>query len=181
MRSRQEDDITVGAGQAPDMQAGTFASLADPSLLDRLPLLGPVAWLYAQTPSHRQLFIQDLDWRTLPPLILGQYRIYVDHARGGTPWAFASWARLNPDAEADYLASGRIASHQWNAGDRLWLFEVVAPFGGVDSILGELFHQVLARQEVRLLYPDAHHRLRPVTLGELVGVPEPETPSRPLA
>lgn len=46
-------------------------------------VLGEIAWLMSQSPAHRQLFIADLEWLIMPPLLLGQFRLF--HAPAAAP------------------------------------------------------------------------------------------------
>lgn len=108
--------------------------------LSKLHLLGPAAWLCARDALRKYTFFADIDWRFLPPLVLDQCRLY---SREGMPWAFVTWARVS-DAVDARLRSGTpvIAPHEWQSGERLWLVDVVAPFGDAAGIarqaLGEI-------------------------------------------
>jgi len=79
---------------------------------------GEAAWLLGQSPMHRQLKIADLDWLIMPPLVLGQLRVFRvgDSPAGPRPFALAMWAWLTDDTAKDLLDKGRIAPDQWRAG-----------------------------------------------------------------
>ena len=111
-------------------QAEKFA--AAKKELAKLPLLGPAMWLYARDQQLRFTFIADLDWRLMPPLVLDQCRLY---SKSDMPWAFATWAFVS-DVVDERLRSnpGAIAPHEWKAGTRPWLIDVVAPFGDIDTV-----------------------------------------------
>jgi hemolysin-activating ACP:hemolysin acyltransferase len=49
-----------------------------------------------------------------------------------------SYALFNEETEAGYLDGTRfIQPDDWAAGDRLWLVDFIAPFGGVREIVRE--------------------------------------------
>lgn len=108
--------------------------------LEKLPLLGPALWLFARDPMRRFTFIADLDWRLLPPLVLDQCKLY---SREGIPWAFVTWARVS-DAIDQRLRSAApvVAPHEWRSGDKLWLIDVVAPFGDAAGIARQALHEM---------------------------------------
>lgn len=51
--------------------------------------LGEIVWLMSQSPAHRQMFISDLEWLIMPPLLLGQFRLF--HAPTPTPGAVSAF------------------------------------------------------------------------------------------
>ena len=91
-------------------------------------LVGQVGWLMMSSPAHRHLFLGDLEWLVLPPILLRQMRLW---RRDGRPVAYASWAEVSEEVEKRILAGVvRLAPPDWNSGDRLWLIDVVAPGAG---------------------------------------------------
>lgn len=108
--------------------------------LEKLPLLGPALWLFARDPMRRYTFIADLDWRLLPPLVLDQCKLY---SREGIPWAFVTWARVNDGIDQRLRSEAPvIAPHEWKSGDKLWLIDVVAPFGDAPGIARQALHEM---------------------------------------
>lgn len=57
-------------------------------------VLGEITWLMSQSPAHRQMFISDLEWLIMPPLLLGQFRLF--HAPVPGAGAVATWATEAP-------------------------------------------------------------------------------------
>ncbi|MDP3748222.1 MAG: toxin-activating lysine-acyltransferase [Phenylobacterium sp.] len=99
-------------------------------------VLGEVTWLLTQSPSHRQLFIGDLEWLCMPALLLEQFRMYNGD---NSPAAVALWAFVSEDTESRLIAGAtKLRPDEWRNGDRAWLIELVAPFGGEDRILADL-------------------------------------------
>ncbi|WP_319240965.1 toxin-activating lysine-acyltransferase [uncultured Propionivibrio sp.] len=128
--------------------------------LAKLPILGPALWLYARDPVRRFLFVSDIDWAILPPVVLDQCRLYL---KDSLPCAFFSWAFVD-GAVADRLRTGqsKLAPHEWNVGEDVWVIDAVAPFGQLDEMLLELRQTVLAGRKVSTLLPD------PENIGALI-------------
>ena len=88
-------------------------------------VLGEVVSLLMAPASHKHLFLTDLEWLVVPPLMLRQFRLWRQDDR---PVAFASWAFLSEEAEARVLGGSRkLKPAEWKCGDRAWLMDVVAP------------------------------------------------------
>ncbi len=134
----------------------------------KLPLFGHVVWLYTQSAANRYYFIQDMESRVLPALILDQCKVYLQSTGGSLPIAYVSWAYLSAEAEEKFLASQKIAPSDWKSGKNLWLVDVLAPFGGEQAILKELFNDELKGKEVYLLYPSSEGGLQKKALSELM-------------
>jgi len=86
-----------GAGPGPGTGQGPTAAGAagerDPEAVakaeENMRVVGQAVWLMSNTGTHKHLFFSDMEWAVLPPIALGQYRIW---ARGGFPVGFATWA-----------------------------------------------------------------------------------------
>lgn len=77
------------------------------------------------SPAHKHLFITDVEWLALPPVMLRQFRLWY---RGRTPFAYASWATLSDEIEQRVMAGvRRLAPGDWRSGESLWLIDLVAP------------------------------------------------------
>jgi cytolysin-activating lysine-acyltransferase len=105
-------------------------------------VLGEVTWLLTQSPVHKQLFIGDLEWFVMPAVLLEQFRIFNGPQH---PVAFALWARVSEETEQRLEAGAhKLRPDEWKGGDRAWLIEVVAPFGGHDEILADMSKNIFA-------------------------------------
>ena len=120
--------------------------------LSKLPILGPALWLYARDPVKKFMFIGDLDWAVLPPVVLDQCRLYT---KSGLPYAFVTWALLN-ETVAERLRSGqpKIAPHEWKSGDEVWIIDAIAPFGQLEETLKELRETMFPGRKVCVLVSD---------------------------
>ena len=58
-----------------------------------------------------------------------------------------------PDEVEARLAAGttRMRSQDWKSGERLWVVEVIAPFGGAEEIVKDLKAKVFPAREVKFL------------------------------
>ncbi len=118
-------DITIAGENPPGGVAPTVASAR-----------GEIVWLFAQTPMHRHLFIADLEWMVMPPILLGQFRLFHANER---PAGLALWAYLSDEAEARLnVGVGKLKPEEWKSGPHLWLVDVIAPFGGAEEMLADL-------------------------------------------
>jgi cytolysin-activating lysine-acyltransferase len=124
--------------------------------------LGEITWLLTQSATHRYaLFIGDLEWLVMPALSLGQYRLFYAE---GKPIGCALWAFVSPEAEQRLEAGGRLAVGEWRGGDRVWLVELIAPFGRQQAMLDDLRASALADRRFRFLRTDPQGRREVVTL-----------------
>ena len=120
--------------------------------------LGQIVWLLSQSPLHKHLKIADLEWSIMPAILNEQFRIFsfgplpglqdVDPSSflpGVTaeglqrmPLGVALWANLNDRGEAKLDRGERLDAADWNAGDRLWLVELISPFATPENKLSEV-------------------------------------------
>ena len=122
------------AGQMPGdgKQAGTPPTVSH--------LFGEMTWLLTQSPLHRQFSIGDLEWLVMPALIHQQFYLFRD---GPQPVGLAMWAKCTPEAVAK-LDGGmvepenRLSLEEWNAGDQIWLVDLIAPFANAENRHREL-------------------------------------------
>jgi len=99
-------------------------------------VLGQMVWLLLQSPAHRHVFVSELEWRLLPPLTLGQARIFKKEKE---PFAFVTWALASEGVEGRLRAMpGKLTPAEWKSGSRMVIVDVVAPFGGGDACVNEV-------------------------------------------
>jgi len=127
---------------------------------------GQAVWLMMNMPQYRHIFLADLEWMVLPPIMLNQYRLLKV---GNRIVAFAAWASLSEAVEQRLQEPGaRLAPADWKSGDRLWLISVLAPFGHQDAMIADLRATALAGKTFKL------HRRTPdgkPTVEVLTGAP----------
>jgi cytolysin-activating lysine-acyltransferase len=109
---------------------------------------GQAVWLMMNMPQFRHVFLCDLEWMVLPPIMLNQYRLLKV---GNRVVAFAAWGYLSEAAEVRLQeASPRLAPVDWKSGDRLWLISVFAPFGHQEAIIADVRDGALAGRTFKL-------------------------------
>lgn len=124
------------------MSGSLASSAASPKTVAQV--LGEVTWLMTQSPLHKQLFISDLEWFCMPAILVEQFRIYNGP---NSPAAVALWAFVSEDTEARLVSgASKLRPDEWRNGDRPWLIDLVAPFGGQDEILADLASNVFEGQ-----------------------------------
>lgn len=100
-------------------------------------VLGEICWLMTQSQLHKMMFIADLEWMVMPPVLLEQFRIF--YAPDGRPAGLALWGFVSKETEERLRQhKARLAPQEWRGGDNAWLIELIAPFGGQDEMLADL-------------------------------------------
>lgn len=106
-------------------------------------MLGEATALMAESSLHRDRNISDIGGLILPPLMLGQVRIW---RRSGLPVAMATWAWLDDEIEQAVLHQDHMPlPDQWHSGPNPVVIDFIAPFG-------DGFH--VARDLKRTVFPD---------------------------
>ncbi|MBF0327110.1 MAG: toxin-activating lysine-acyltransferase [Alphaproteobacteria bacterium] len=140
------DDVATAT---PQVDADTAASAAVRQLAGLPDAVGQILGLVLASPAHRHLFLSDLEWLVIPPVMLQQFRLF---RKDGRVVGYASWAFLSAEAETRMLKGARrIAPADWRSGEALWLIELVAPFGGGEAMLVELREKVFAGKKLKTL------------------------------
>lgn len=131
--------------------------------LAKLPILGPALWLYARDPVKKFMFLGDIDWVLLPPIILDQCRLYT---KSGLPYAFVTWALVDDNVDARLRsAQTKLAPHEWKCGEHVWIIDAVAPFGQLEETLKNLSKTMFPGKQVCALQ-SAPARVGTVTVQE---------------
>lgn len=99
--------------------------------------LGMMAWLMTHAEYHRQWPLWSLDQDILPPLMLGQYKLYLDEEQN--PVGFVTWAWLD-DSGRDTVLEGKAVPgfKAWNAGEHLMVNDFVAPWGHAKFVTNDM-------------------------------------------
>jgi cytolysin-activating lysine-acyltransferase len=112
-------------------------------------LFGEIVWLFSQSPKHKNFFVSDLEWLVMTPILLRQFRIFYAPDK---PIGVALWGYVNDEVEQRLMTGhARLAPADWKSGEKLWLVDVVAPFGGHDAMIADLKEKVFAGREITLL------------------------------
>lgn len=140
------------------MQQGHRLSFIAPSLsgasYSPAEVLGAMAWLWLHVPGHRDVPVQALARFALPPITRGQFILVTQQQPSGpVPVAYATWARLDAQAESRYIADPArgLQPEDWACGDRPWMIDWFAPFGHSRALAGHA-RTVFQGMGVRGLY-----------------------------
>jgi cytolysin-activating lysine-acyltransferase len=116
---------------APELAADVLKK-AGVSVHTGLNCFSAVVWLLGRSVPHRNWLIADLDRYIIPPLVLDQAWLFL---RDKKPVGYFSWAHLTLEAERGLIDGTRaIQASDWNAGDRRWSMDCIAPFGDLRTI-----------------------------------------------
>lgn len=171
--SAGQSKIQIPSIEVPDTSPITSVSAGEKSIAT---VMGEIVWLLTQSPAHRYLTLGDLEWMLMPPVLLGQYKIFrnEDQVVGAALWAY-----LNEEAEERLKATSRLAPQDWgngasvsidegiiaNEGGKLWLIEILAPFNSVENshqqqMLADLMLNNLKGQEIHTFRIDPETGLK---------------------
>ena len=105
--------------------------------------------LMSQSQLHKQFLISDLEWFVMTPVLLQQFRTFYATDR---PIGVVLWASVS-DEVAARLAEGttKLRPQDWKSGGKLWVVEVIAPFGGAEEMVKDLKEKVFPERVVNFL------------------------------
>lgn len=108
--------------------------------------LGDVVLLCLASRNYIYFTLSDLERLLLPPIKLGQYRIFYSPERAV---GVALWAFVNDDI-ADRLSVGhtQLTHLDWTSGHNLWLVDLIAPFGDEEAMLNDLKATVFPNKQI---------------------------------
>lgn len=145
---------SVGAEPAPGLAAAPGAQPGPPNL-DKVGVIGHAVWLMSNSPLHKYFFMGDIEWMLVPPIVQGQFRLWMDKGR---PEGFATWAFVSDEVETRLMQGmNRLAPNEWKCGPHLWLLDMVTPFGGQENAVKDLHAAVFQDRKIRTM------RLNPET------------------
>ena len=112
-------------------------------------VLGELVWLMSQSALHKSFFISDLEWFIMTPVYLQQFRLYYDPQK---PIGAVLWGSLSDEVEARLVAGeSKMRPQDWKSGDKLWVVEVIAPFGGAEAMVADLKEKVFPGRAIKML------------------------------
>lgn len=99
---------------------------------DKTALFGRIVTLLMDSEIYLPDTLRDIKKYLAAPLFTNKCLLYF---RDTTLVGYCSWAFLTEEAENRYIAhSNSLEITDWGFGDRLWLIDVAAPYGGKDAI-----------------------------------------------
>jgi cytolysin-activating lysine-acyltransferase len=143
-------------------QLAKFAAEQAQRVIKKIPLLGPVSWLMMNNPTTRHTFVADLEWRVMPPLVLEQAKLYM---KGEMPTAFVTWAYLSEAVVERYTKPPYyLAPGDWKSGDKVFLIDLIAPYGGAADVLADLKQTALSGKVIHQVAPETASTMKVITL-----------------
>lgn len=120
-------------------------------------VLGSTVWLWMHSPAHRELPLHTLPTALLPAI---KHRQFVLGSEAGKPVFYVAWANFSADAEQRYASRHPLLLPEadWNGGDRMWILNMVAPFGHMPVVRALLLRQLFANRCGRFLYHRGNER-----------------------
>lgn len=108
-------------------------------------------FLMLHAAGYRELGLSEVKERVLPALLAGQARVFL---YGLQPIGLVTWANLSADAEARLVDDGTLpGATGWCCGERTWIIDIVAPFGGSQAMLDKVRREALRGRTVHRLHP----------------------------
>jgi cytolysin-activating lysine-acyltransferase len=145
--------------------------------------VGQVALALTVVPRYRHHSIADLQSLVLEPLMRDRVAIATakgeDDAVGGALAGIAFWASVSDEVDAkirEQIKGGafpiKLKPDEWTSGDKVWLFDVIAPSQKLaSSVLGN-FRQVVKQGDVRI-HPMVARMVDPKLLEKMGATAEP--------
>ncbi|OOY18671.1 hypothetical protein BMI86_19995 [Thioclava sp. DLFJ5-1] len=131
------------------MEQKSIVSKGESSQTSQVAMLGEMTWLYSMSELHRTWPVGSIHQWLLPALLHNQFKIF---RRDGRPVGLLTWARMSKDVETAYVRNTRsLQPKDWVSGDRLWLLDLIAPFGDGKRIIQHIRHEIFARDVARFL------------------------------
>jgi len=124
-------------------------------------VFGQATWLMTQSRGHRNMFISDLEWMVMPPILLRQFRLFPGKDQ---PLGMALWAQLSDEASQRLeQGGGKLKPEDWKSGDNFWLVELLAPFGHHEAMLNDLKKSIFKGKQFKMHTMNASGQKRVVT------------------
>ena len=149
-------DPKVSVSDKPVSDVSSQKETEDNRPNDPSGLLGAAVWLMLSSGAHKHLFVTDFEWLVVPPILAKQFRLF---RRNNVPVGFISWALLDDEVEARIInGSVKLAPNEWTKGKKLWIIDVIAPFGGGDDMLKDLKKNIFKDEVVKFIQADEDGR-----------------------
>jgi len=78
--------------------------------------------LFKSFDKYKDNTTEELKQHIEPSIHLNQFKVFED--KDGV-YGFVNWAFLNEQAENEIKLTGKINTHNWNSGNRVWGYDVI--------------------------------------------------------
>ena len=126
-------------------------------------VFGELVWLMQTSRFHKHLFLSELEWAVLQPMVLQQYRIYHKDKK---PVGAIFWASVDDDVHKRLQeGSVKMRPHEWKSGAHNWIIDVVAPFGNAEYFINEIGGSVFKQQSYHYIQVDKDGRKKTISVN----------------
>ena len=107
-------------------------------------ILGPIVMLMAESPIYLGDALWQIQRNLIGPFLHDQAVVMFD--KDSNLIGYAAWAWLTKEKETAYIReSNCLEPDDWQAGDRLWLVDVLAPSEGASELINFTRNYVIAQ------------------------------------
>jgi len=131
-------------------------------------LLGEIVALMMSSPLHSKYTIGDIIKNFLPPLDLGQFRIYK---KGKTPIALLTWAYLKDETQEKYTDVNQqydLQLDDWKKGKNLWFIDFIATQNVIKEVEYDMKHNLFPNETGKALRADESGKI--INIQEYFGI-----------
>ena len=126
----------------------------------RYRLIGEITTLLMCSNLHRKYFVDDIGTEFIPPINLNQFRLYKKNTE---PIALVTWAFLTKELEEKYATGDySLRPKDWNAGDRGWIIDFLAPFGHAKEVIKDLKNNIFPDNRGKAVRVDANGKIKSI-------------------
>jgi len=117
-------------------------------------VLGQIVSVFLRSPRHKTYPLADFEWRVLPAIISGQFRVVqAQQSDVATPVGVALWASVSPAVDlrlSDLSAPLRLNPDEWRSGEIPWLIELVADTKVQQALMKHLGETVFKGKGIKM-------------------------------
>lgn len=147
-----KDSVLNNNGDVNKTNTPNMNKIKLPAFVSLESALGAVSMLAMKSANHKYLFVSDYEWLVMPPVALKQFVLF--RTEKNEPIAFISWARISEDVEKRLLSGSiKLKPQEWNSGDKLYIIDMISPFGIGKEILKQLNDKMFNDKDVRIIRP----------------------------
>ncbi len=124
---------------------------------DKQRIMGEFLFLAMRSELYRGLPLARFREAFEPAIDKKQFQIYRFEE---VPRGLLTWARLTEDAERRFVNGEGLSPDDWDAGDRFWIVDLIAPYKGIGSMMAQRIRRPgnLPTMEYRYVRADAGSR-----------------------
>ncbi|GBF26481.1 hypothetical protein MnTg02_01522 [bacterium MnTg02] len=145
---------------------------------------GNIITVLMQSPGHKKLTLEDLNWLVLPALLNNQFIVAEGRRKDSgytIPVGLALWAKVSEDVDKILTANLndpiKMTNKDWRSGEIFWLIELIGDKRFIRSMMDNLNKNVFKGQPVKFRTMDENDNKVIKTLRSPESKPSDEKPS----